>query len=190
MVLNFLFLKKIIVRLNKKNMICINVFCYKNNLVYPVHIPDQKFEDHMDLLLTSDKNNSHYLYIKDVNRFICNKTKCRTKKHFCEYFLQCFSSKKVWQKHKENCLKINGKQSVKLKSDSIKVKNHFKQLAVPFNIYADFECNAKGVKSNDKNNNASYTKNIKIILCAVLLTKLYALRKKASCSLHRKKCSQ
>ena len=28
---------------------------------------------------------------------------------------------------------------------------------MPFKIYADFECNVKGVKSNDKNN-ASYTK--------------------------------
>ena len=34
-------------------------------MVYPVHITDQKFEDHVDLLLTSDKNKSNYVYIKD-----------------------------------------------------------------------------------------------------------------------------
>ena len=33
---------------------------------------------------------------------------------------------------------------------------YFKQLAVPFIIYADFECLLKGVQSNDKNN-GSYT---------------------------------
>ena len=49
-VLNFLFLEKIIVRLKKNNKICINVFCYENNLVYPVHISDQKFKDCMNLL--------------------------------------------------------------------------------------------------------------------------------------------
>ena len=27
------------------NSICVNVFCYENDLVYPVHIPDKKFED-------------------------------------------------------------------------------------------------------------------------------------------------
>ena len=54
-------------------------------------------------------------------------------------------------------MKTNGKQSAKLKSNSIKTENHFKQLAVPFKIYADFECNVKGVKNNDKNY-ASYTK--------------------------------
>ena len=36
-------------------------------------------------------------------------------------------------------LKINDKQSVKLKSDAIKFKNHFKQLAAPFKTYVHFE---------------------------------------------------
>ena len=31
-----------------------------------------------------------------------------------------------------------------------KFKNHFKQLAVPFKIYSDFESFLKWVKSNDK----------------------------------------
>ena len=51
---------------------------------------------------------------------------------------------------------INGKQSVKLKSGSIKFKNQFKQLLVPFKVYTDFECLLKGVQSSDKNN-TSYT---------------------------------
>ena len=78
---------------------------------------------------------------------------CNTKdnnKHFCRYCLQCFSSERVLIEHKENCLIINCKQSVRLRSGSIKFKNHFKQLAAPFKIYADFECNVEGVKSNDK----------------------------------------
>ena len=58
--------------------------------------------------------------------------------------------------HKENCLIINGKQSAKLKCHSIRIKNYFKQLPVPFKIYADFECILKGVKSSDKIN-GSYT---------------------------------
>ena len=35
-------------------------------------------------------------------------------KWFCKSCLQCFSSKNVLTKHKEDCLSINGKQSVKL----------------------------------------------------------------------------
>ena len=86
----------------------------------------------MDLLLTNENNG-----------FMCNKT-TNNKKHFCKYCLQCFSSEKILQEHKENCLIINGKKTVKLKSASIELKNYFKQLAVPFKIYADFECNVKG----------------------------------------------
>ena len=87
----------------------------------------------MNLLLKTDENKSHYAYIKDFNRFICNKTKNKNKKHFCKYCLQCFSSGRVLIEHKETCLKINGKETVKLKSGSIKFTNYLKQLTVPFN---------------------------------------------------------
>ena len=52
--------------------------------------------------------------------------------------------------------KVNGKQSIKLKGGSIESKNRFKQLAVPFKIYADFKSLLKGVQTSDKNN-TSYT---------------------------------
>ena len=65
-----------------KNNICINVFCYENDLTYTVYASDQKFENCMDLLLISDKNKSHYVYIKDFNRFMCNKPKNNNKKTF------------------------------------------------------------------------------------------------------------
>ena len=74
-------------------------------------------------------------------------------------------------KHKENCLSINGKQLVKLGKRTIEFENYFKQLAVPFEIYADFECNLRGVECYE----GSYTKNIKITSFVVLLTKLFVL---------------
>ena len=92
---------------------------------------------------------------------MCNKTKCKNKKHFCRYWLQSFSSERVLTEHKEVCLKVNCKQTVKLKCGSIKFKNCHKQLAVPFKIYANFECNVKKVKisdkSSDRNDNVSFT---------------------------------
>ena len=85
-----------------------------------------------------------------------NKTKNKNKKYFCKCCLQCFSSEKVLIKHKENCLIINDKQAVKLKSGSIRFKNYFKQLAVPFKIYADLECLLNLIRSSYKSN-TSYT---------------------------------
>ena len=54
-------------------------------------------------------------------------------------------------KHKENCLSII-KQSVILEKGIIR----FKQIPVPFKIYADFEYTLRGVESYE----GSYTKKI------------------------------
>ena len=75
------------------------------------------------------------------------KQKIKTKKYFCKSFLQCFSSKNVFTEHKEVCLSINDTQSVKLEKGTIKFKNTFKQIQVPFKIYSDFECILKGAES-------------------------------------------
>ena len=53
---------------------------------------------------------------------------------------------------------INGKQSIKLKSSSIRLKNYSKQIHVPIKIYADFECSFKKVDCDiiERNSNISY----------------------------------
>ena len=53
-----------------------------------------------------------------------------------------------------------GKQSVKLKSDTIKFKNDFKQLPIPFKISADFECIYKKVENDcdECDSNSPYTR--------------------------------
>ena len=57
-------------------------------------------------------------------------------------------------KHKEVCLSINGKQTVKLEEGIIEFEYYFKQMPVPFKFCADFECNLRGVE----NYGGSYTK--------------------------------
>ena len=44
-----------------KNNICINVSCYRNKLVFPIYVSDQKCENSMDLLLV----------INDAKRIMC-----------------------------------------------------------------------------------------------------------------------
>ena len=83
-----------------------------------------------------------------------HQTKNKNKKWFCRSCLQCFSSENVLIKRKKDCLSINGKQSVKLVKAIIEFENYFKQIPVPFKIYADFECNLKSAESYE----GSYTK--------------------------------
>ena len=142
-----------------QNKIYINKFCYENKVVYPVYLSDQIFSDSMDLLLISDKFRSHYVYIKDFDRYMFNKTKYKGKKYFCKNCLQCFSSKKILSEHKEDCLVINGKQSVELEGGFIIFKNYSKQIPAPFKIYADFECILEKVDGDiECSSNSSYTR--------------------------------
>ena len=41
----------------------------------PKYISDQKCENSMDLLFVTDGDKSHYVYIKDFDRFMFHKTK-------------------------------------------------------------------------------------------------------------------
>ena len=86
-------------KIEHKN-VYINVFCNENDLVYPVYTSNEKPKNCMNLLLITDEKMSHYIYIKDFNRIMCNKTKNENKKQFCKYSLQCFSSEKVFIEHK------------------------------------------------------------------------------------------
>ena len=61
-------------KIEVKNNICINVFGYENWLVFPIYVSDKKFEDSMDLLLLIDDDKSHYVYVKDFDRFMFHKT--------------------------------------------------------------------------------------------------------------------
>ena len=114
---------------------------------------------------------SHYVYIKDFERFIFNKTKNKNKKYYCKSFLQCFSSKNVLIEHKKLCLSINGAQSVRFEKGTIEFKNYFKEISVPFKFYANFEYILKSVENYE----GFCLNNIKTTFLAVLLTSLFVL---------------
>ena len=115
-------------KIEVQNNISINVFGYENKLVFPIYVSNKEYRDSIDLLLLIRDNKSHYVYIKGFNRFIFHKTKNKNKKWFCKSCLQCFSSEKVLIGHKEDCLSINGLQSVKVEEGIIEFENYFKCL--------------------------------------------------------------
>ena len=53
-------------RIEMQNNICINVFCYENNMTYPVYLLDQKFENCMDLLLVTHMKISLIMCISKI----------------------------------------------------------------------------------------------------------------------------
>ena len=72
-------------KIEVKNNICINVFGYENELVFPIYVSDQKFKDSIDLLLLIDNNKLHklhYVYIIDLTDLCLTKQKIKTKNTF------------------------------------------------------------------------------------------------------------
>ena len=94
----------------------------------------------MNLLMIHLGDKSHYVYVKDFNRLMFNVNKHEGKKWFCMRCLQHFSSEINLEKHKDDCLVINGEQRVKLNSGYIEFKNYSNKMRALFKIYADFEC--------------------------------------------------
>ena len=138
---------------------------YENKLTFRIYVSDKKFENSMGLLLVIDEDKPQYVCIK---HFVFHRTNNKNKKYFSNSWLQCFSSKNVLTKHKEVCLSINGAKTVRLEKGTTEFKKYFKQIPIPFNIYANFKCNLKSVESFTQ-------KSMKITFLVVLLTSLFVL---------------
>ena len=147
-------------KIEKQNKINISVFGYEEKQPFPIYVSKEKFEDHMELLLITKDENKHYILIKDFNTFMFNQTKHEHRKHFCMHCLQCFSSDRVLNNHKDNCIQVNGTQAIKMPTKDnniLKFNNFHKQQPVPFVIYADFEAITEKIHGCQPDSNKSYT---------------------------------
>ena len=77
------------------------MFGYENGLVFPIYVSDQKVQDSMDLLLLIDDDQSHYVYIKDFDKFMFHKTKNKNKKGFVRVVYSVLVVKMYWQNIKK-----------------------------------------------------------------------------------------
>ena len=62
--------------------------------------------------------------------------------------------------YKKACLTINGAQTVILEKGTTEFKNHFRQILVPFKIYADYECNLKIVEIYEGSDSKKYQNHV------------------------------
>ena len=146
-------------KIEKQNNIRINLFGYDEKQKFPLYISQEKYQDHMELLLINKDKKNHYVLIKNFNKFMFDQSKHNCKKYFCMYCLQCFSREDVLAEHVKNCISINGKQAIKMpkKGQHVNFKNYHKQIPAPFVIYADFEAITEKVHGCLPNDEKSYT---------------------------------
>ena len=144
-------------KIEKQNNIRVNVFGYEEGRKYPIYVSKEKFDSCLNLLLITEGEVKHYCLLKDFNKFMYDKTKHKGRKHFCMYCLQGFSSERVLNNHKVDCIVINGEQAIKMPEPGSKIAftNYRRQLPAPFVIYADFEAITE--KVDEKAPQKSYT---------------------------------
>ena len=56
----------------------VNVFGHENK-VYPLYVSRKSYDQTLNLLLITEKDKSHYVFIKDFNRLMFSRAKHKTK---------------------------------------------------------------------------------------------------------------
>ena len=140
----------------------INVFSDDNMIIYPLRMADRDCKNTIDLFLYEEDGNTHYTLIKDFNRLIkSQKTTSKNGKIFiCKKCFTHFTKEELLEKHIKYC---SNNQTVAVKmpepNTMLYFKNYYKQLPIPFVVYADFECFTKPMNSCSPNPKESYNYN-------------------------------
>ena len=78
----------------------INIFGYENK-VYPLYISRKSHTQTLNLLLITQENKLHYVFIKNFNRLMSSKTKDQHKKHHFMSCLQSSTKVEILNQHKK-----------------------------------------------------------------------------------------
>ena len=144
------------------SLLGINVFSNDNMTIYPLRMADRDCLNTIDLFLYEEDGVSHYTLIKDFNRLIkSQKTASKNGKIFiCKKCFNHFTKEELLEKYIKYCSN-NETVAVKMPEPNTMLyfKNYYKQLPIPFVVYADFECFTKPMNTCSPNPKESYNYN-------------------------------
>ena len=140
----------------------INVFSDENMIIYPLRMADRDCKNTIDLFLYEEDGNTHYTLIKDFNRLIkSQKTTSKNGKIFiCKKCFTHYTKEELLDKHIKYCYNNQTALITMPKPNTmLHFKNYYKQLPIPFVVYADFECFTKPMNTCSPNPKESYNYN-------------------------------
>ncbi len=127
----------------------VNVFGFEDNDVLPVRITKCRERSYqVNLLLLQSENQSHYVVIKNIHRFLSDRRKGNSSYYFCQYCLHGFTSQNLLNDHIQYC-QVHDAQKIELPTNKdcfLEFKAYEKTLRVPYVIYADCECLNKTIR--------------------------------------------
>ena len=140
----------------------INVFSVNESDNFcPLKMVEKDCVNTIDLFLYEKDCVSHYSLIKNFTRLIkSQKTKSKEKIFICKKCFTHYTKEELLKKHILYCSN-NETVYVKMPKPNtiLHFKNYYKQLPVPFVVYADFECFTKPMHNCGPNPEDSYTYN-------------------------------
>ena len=147
-----------ITKFERQNNISVNVFGFED-VLFPLHITNERFSTHVNLLLYSHGSARHYCLIKDLNKLLYSQNRKKARMFYCPYCLHGFIRQDLLKDHKPHCCQ-HGPQRIELPNEdnaSLHFKDYHKQLKVPFVIYADFESLTTKIHFTSPDPHTSYT---------------------------------
>ena len=141
----------------------INVFSEDDKMtIYPLRESKRDCKNTIDLFLYEENGVSHYTLIKNFHRLIRSQ---KTRSHNGEIFIckRCFchyTKEELLDKHIEYCSN-NQTALINMPKPNtyLYFKNYYKQLPIPFVVYADFERFTKPMNTCSPNPKDSYNYN-------------------------------
>ena len=146
-------------KIEKNNNLSINVIGYDStDGLYPLRITRDIKERHVNLLLITEEDKSHYCLIRNFSALMSQRVNWQKKQYFCYNCLHAFTKQSLLDAHMPLCYKQRAQKIVfPDKEKTVKFKNIKNQLRVPFIIYADFECYTEKIANPANNPNHTNT---------------------------------
>ncbi|XP_052746715.1 uncharacterized protein LOC128199737 [Bicyclus anynana] len=169
-----------IYKVENQNNISINVFGLEFNkkekshsIIGPLYFTKSYKKSHVNLLLISNKTNSHYCYIKNMSRLLSKQISNQEHAiYICDGCLIHFPTQERLDNHRKNdcsCVVTNIPNGDPTKKNwfgqpssnsIIKFDKFNKKLNIPFVVYADFEAFLKPINSCSNDPTKPFTENI------------------------------
>jgi len=126
--------------------------------ILPLYITEDEKPDHTNILIISDNEKSHCVFIKNTSALFNDNYTHSHKKYYCFKCMHGFDKEETLSKHKEDGCNAESKVILPTADEAfIQFKNYRNMLKVPFIIYADFECILEKITSAKPDEENSYT---------------------------------
>ena len=139
------------------NKVCVNVWQYENGKTFnPLRLGNIQFvkNDNINLLLLTQGEKSHYIYIKKLESLLATAAHKNFKnRRYCPYCRTCILEDEIYEDHlltKHFNTENNCNLQLPAIGSTMKFKSHKNMMERPFICYCDFECSLIPTGMSDK----------------------------------------